>query len=83
MWEFIQTPQGRNVLEKAIQMQNPRKPQRLVSRPQIQADFKGKKVRAVRNKVHFRPLDESFQDFQLNLLLWTLGKKWYDEQSAK
>jgi hypothetical protein len=40
-------------------------------------------VRAVRNQIHFRPLEETFYDFQLNLLFWALGKEWYDEQMRK
>ena len=55
----------------------------MVSRPQVQTIFQGQKVRAVRNKIHFRPLEETFYDFQLNLLLWALGKEWYDEQMLK
>jgi hypothetical protein len=81
--EFFETPAGRHVLEKAVDMVIPKKPPRMVSRPQIQVVFKGQKVRAVRNKIHFRPLEETFQDFQLNHLLWTLGKEWYDEQMLK
>ncbi len=41
------------------------------------------KVRAVRDSIYFRPKDESFQDFQVNLLLWTLGKPWYDAEMSK
>jgi hypothetical protein len=61
-------------------MMIPKKPPRMVSRPQMQVVFKGQKVRAVRNKIHFRPLEETFYDFQLNHLFWALGKEWYDEQ---
>ena len=43
----------------------------------------GQKIRAVRNGIHFRPLEETFHDFQLNLLFWTLGKNWFDEQMLK
>jgi hypothetical protein len=43
----------------------------------------GQKLRAVRNAIHFRPLEETFDDFQLNFLLWTLGKNWFDEQLLK
>lgn len=81
--EFFDTPAGRHIVEKAAAMMNPTPPPRMVSRPQMQTVAFGQKVRAVRNAIHFRPLEESFHDFQLNLLLWTLGKNWYDEQMHK
>ena len=81
--EFFETTAGRHVLEKAVEMMIPKKPPRMVSRPQMQAIFNGQKVRAVRNKIHFRPLEETFFDFQLNHLFWALGKEWYDEQMLK
>ena len=81
--EFYETQAGRNVLQKAVEMMHPLPPPRMVSRPQMQAVFQGHKVRAVGNKVHFRPLKETFFDFQLNLLLWALGEEWYDEQMLK
>jgi hypothetical protein len=81
--EFFETTAGRHVLEKAVEMMIPKKPPRMVSRPQMQVVFKGQKVRVVRNKIHFRPLEETFFDFQLNHLLWALGKEWYDEQTLK
>jgi len=56
---------------------------RLTSRPQIQADFQGKKIRAVRNSIFIRPPEETFYDFQINLLLWTLDKPWFDSEMAK
>lgn len=64
-------------------MMNPPQPPRLVSRPQIQTTAFGQKIRAVRGGIHFRPLEETFQDFQLNLLLWTLGKNWFDDEMKK
>ena len=81
--EFFDTPAGHHVVEKAAQMMNPLPPPRLVSRPQMQTVAFGQKIRAVRNAIHFRPLEETFHDFQLNLLLWTLGKNWFDEQMLK
>jgi hypothetical protein len=81
--EFFDTPAGHRIVEKAAQMMNPPAPSRMVSRPQIQTVAFGQKVRAVRNAIHFRPLEETFHDFQLNLLLWTLGKNWFDEQMLK
>jgi hypothetical protein len=80
--DFFDTPAGHRVLEKAAQMMNP-PPSRLVSRPQMPTVAFGQKIRAVRNVIHFRPLEETFHDFQLNLLLWTLGKNWFDEQMLK
>lgn len=81
--DFFETPAGRNVLQKAVEMMNPLPPPRMVSRPQMQAVFQGHKVRAVRNTIHFRPLNETFFDFQLNVLLWALGEQWYEEQMRK
>jgi hypothetical protein len=81
--EFFDTPAGRHIVEKAAQMINPTPPPRMVSRPQIQTVAFGQKIRAVRDAVHFRPLEETFHDFQLNLLLWTLGHNWFDEQMLK
>ena len=62
---------------------NPPAPPRMVSRPQFQANFNGQKVRAVRNAMYFRPMEETFYDFQLNLLLWTLGNEWFDAEMLK
>jgi len=82
--EFFDTPVGRHIVEKAAQMMNPPPPpSRMVSRPQVQTVNFGQKIRAVRNAIHFRPLEETFHDFQLNLLLWTLGKNWFDDQMLK
>jgi hypothetical protein len=81
--DFYETTAGRHVLEKAVDMMIPKKPPRMVSRPQMQTVFSGHKVRAVRNTIHFRPLEETFFDFQLNLLLWTLGEDWHNEAMRK
>lgn len=56
---------------------------RLVSRPQIQAIHGGKKFRAVGKNLYPRPLRESFYDFQLNHLLWLLGKDWFETEMVK
>jgi hypothetical protein len=69
--------------QRRAQMSRELEPPRLTSRPQIQADFQGKKVRAVGNTLHFRPAEETFHDFQINLLLWTLGKPWFDAEMMK
>jgi hypothetical protein len=74
--EFFDTPVGRRIVEKAAQMMNP-SPSRMVSRPQVQTVNFGQKIRAVRNAIHFRPLEETFHD------CWTLGKKWFDEEMFK
>lgn len=66
-------------LQMTQELQSPR----LTSRPQIQADFRGNKIRAVRNSVYIRPQEETFYDFQINLLLWALGKPWFDAEMAK
>jgi hypothetical protein len=81
--EFFETSAGRRVLEKGVEMLNPLPPPRMVSRPQMQIVAWGEKLRAVRNSIYRRPLGESWQDFQLNLLLWTLGKDWFDKELLK
>ena len=78
--EFFDTEVGHRIVEKAAQMMNPPPPPRMVSRPQMQTLAFGQKLRSVRNGIHFRPLEETFHDFQLNHLFWTLGKKWFDKQ---
>ena len=64
-------------------MMIPKKPPRMVSRPQMQTAAFGKKLRVIRNAIHFRPLEETFFDFQLNHLFWALGEDWYNEQMLK
>lgn len=80
--EFFDTAVGHRIVEKAAQMINPPR-SRMVSRPQMQTMAFGKKLRSVRNSIPFRPLEETFHDFQLNLLFWTLGKKWFDNEMLK
>ncbi len=75
--------EGQSVLQRMIQMSQELESPRLTSRPQIQADFQGKKIRAVRNSIFIRPPKETFYDFQINLLLWTLGNPWFDAEMAK
>ena len=72
-------PIAKTILQMSQELQSPR----LTSRPQMQAVVGGQKVRAVRNSIYFRPQDETFYDFQLNLLLWTLGKPWFDAEMTK
>jgi hypothetical protein len=59
------------------------RPRRMTSRPQIQVDFHGQKLRAVRNKMYARPLNETLQDFLINHLLWLLGEDWFNSEMAK
>jgi hypothetical protein len=59
------------------------RPRRLTSWPQIQMDFLGKKLRAVRNKIYWRPQEETFQDFLINHLLWFLGEEWFNNEMKK
>jgi hypothetical protein len=76
-------PLAGSVLQRMSQMFQELRSPRLTSRPQMQAEFQGKKIRAVRNSIYIRPEDETFYDFQINLLLWTLGKKWFDAEMSK
>ena len=72
-----------DLFQRMLQMSGELEPPRLISRPQIQADFQGKKFRAVGNKLHIRPAEESFHDFQINPLPWTMGKPWFDAEMRK
>jgi hypothetical protein len=76
-------PMAGNMRQRMQQMLQELGPARLTSRPQIQTEFQGKKFRAVRNVLHIRPQGETFFDFQINLLLWVLGKKWFDAEMSK
>src|SRR6266446_2713635 len=73
-------PDMTKVVQRMRRMHEELKPLRMASRPRIQTEFKGKKVRAVRNKVHFRPLEETFHEFLVNHILWTLGQSWFDAE---
>lgn len=75
--DFFQTPDGER-LRRILTGED-----RLVSRPQIQAVHGDKKFRAVGKYLYPRPLRESFYDFQLNHMLWLLGKDWFDAEMAK
>jgi hypothetical protein len=59
------------------------KPRRMTSRPQIQTDAWGEKMRAVGNRIFRRPADETFQEFQINYILWQFEKNWFDSEMAK
>src|SRR5438874_2277423 len=39
--------------------------------------------RSVWNRIHIRPQDEHLHEFIIIVLLWTLGKKWHEEQVKK
>ncbi len=75
--------EGQSAIERVLQMSQELKSPRLTSRPQIQADFQGKKVRAVRNSIYIRPQEETFYDFQIHLLLWALGEPWFNTEMTK
>jgi hypothetical protein len=59
------------------------RPRRLTSWPQMQTEFHGQRLRAVRNKLYRRPKEETFQDFLINHLLWFLGEEWFDRETKK
>jgi hypothetical protein len=48
--------------------------------PHIEAEFQGMRVRGVGSRVYVTPLKETFAEFLIHHLLWTLGKDWFDAQ---
>jgi hypothetical protein len=52
-------------------------------RPMIDVKFKGRRFRAVWNRLHVRPLAETFHEFLWNLLKSTLGEEWYFAELKK
>jgi len=76
--DFFQTGEGQQFARMLT-----RDPERLVSRPQIQATVGQNKFRAVGKTLYRRPLKESFYDFQLNHLLWLLGEDWFNAEMEK
>src|SRR2546428_3369108 len=52
-------------------------------RQKIDALWKGKRVRAVGNRLYFRQPTETFHEFLMNVLRETLGKEWYMSEVAK
>lgn len=44
------------------------------------AEFQGYRFRAVGSRLYWRPPQETFHVFLLNLLKWTLGEAWHREQ---
>jgi hypothetical protein len=77
VWDFFETDEGKDHIEKLLH------PPRLVARPQIQANALGSKFRAVGKSVYQRPEKETFYDFEIHHLLWTLGKDWFDAEMKK
>jgi hypothetical protein len=59
------------------------RPRRVTSWPQVHANVHDQILRAVRGKIYARPHDETLQDFQINHLLWLLGKDWFYLEMAK
>ena len=43
--------------------------------------WKGHRWRIIWNVMHYRPLNETFHDFLLHMLRWTLGKEWLEAQA--
>lgn len=54
----------------------------LVGREAIGSKFKGKYVRAVRNRVYLREGNESFHEFLLGHLKEQLGKNWFENENS-
>jgi len=44
--------------------------------------YQGQRLRAVANRLHFRPENETFHEFLLNVIKWTLGRDWWKHQVA-
>lgn len=55
---------------------------RLVGRPEIDAVWQGKRVRAVGNRLHFRPPNETEHEFYVVVLVQALGAQWSERQRA-
>ena len=57
---------------------------RLVGRPFIKTEFKGKRVRAVGNRVYYDlPLEETFHEFCIRVLKDVVGLTWGQIESQK
>lgn len=50
--------------------------------PHIETEFKGRRMRAVGNGIYSRPLSETFHEFIIGLLRFTLGEEWFAEQGT-
>lgn len=42
--------------------------------------YSGRRVRVIFNTLHFRPPTETFHEFLVNVVLWTLGERWWKNQ---
>jgi len=51
--------------------------------PHIEAEFQGKRVRAVGATIHIRPPKETFDEFLLAMAAWALGKEFIDAEMLK
>ncbi len=57
---------------------------KLIGRPFIQTEFKGKRVRAVGNRLyHSLPLEETFHEFLIRVLKDVVGLEWGQKESKK
>lgn len=43
----------------------------------LKAQFKNSTVRAIWNRIYFRRQTETFHEFIINVLKWTVGRRWY------
>lgn len=42
--------------------------------------WKGFRWRSIWNRIYHRPVNETFHEFIINVLLWTFGKEWHEKQ---
>ncbi len=52
----------------------------LQGQPELSIVHKRRRYRTVGSRRYPRPLKETFHEFLINLLKWTLGRKWHEEQ---
>ncbi len=45
-------------------------------------EFKGYRLRFIFNKVHYRPLNETFHDFLFEVIKLTFGERWFKKQKG-
>lgn len=69
--------------ERMRKMHEELQPLRMTTRPQIQTESWGKKIRAVRNKLYLGPANETFHQFLINHLLTLLGKHWFENRDSE
>lgn len=51
--------------------------------PHLEGEFSGQRVRGVGPKIYIRPLSETFDEFLIHHVMWTLGERWFGEQRSK